>query len=600
MEYRREIDGLRTLAVLPVILFHAGFKAFSGGFVGVDVFFVISGYLITTSLLKEFEQGTFSIIDFYERRVRRILPALFVVMFVSLILGFFWLMPDEFKNFGQSIVATSLFSNNILLGLTSGYWDLASEFKPLLHTWSLGVEEHYYVIIPILLLASIKIGRSGVAFLLWGIFLSSFLYANWLVKISPTWAFYILPTRAWEISIGALTAFYLKKYPFIFKENRFSNILSFAGLMLILFSIFAFDKYIISPSWPILVPTIGAALILVFCNNNTVAFRILGNKIFVFFGLLSYSLYLWHQPVFAFLRIYFPDQLSSWEYLYLLPLIFLLSFLTWKYVETPFRSKLIGRKFVFLFSLCLSLFFIATGVFINNSYGVPSRVFASDISINDMDKRTYNERVFSYKKDKFSDRSLVNILIIGDSFARDFVNITLENFDISRAEIIYRNDLKQCVMPPFIEYNYKLYDAADVIVFASGNYESACVKNDIAYAENRGKKIFYIGTKHFGYNLNWLIHLDKSDRVNKYNNIPLNVVLSERDMASIIPRKNFISLLTPTSFEGKVPITDEFGRMLSTDRAHLTKYGAIFFGRKAVVGTTYADLFRVSESKLNY
>lgn len=139
MNYRREIDGLRALAVLPVILFHAGFETFSGGFVGVDVFFVISGYLITTIITSELEQGNFSIINFYERRARRIMPALFVVMLACYIAGYFLLMPDEFKNLGQSFVSTILFSNNILLAMTSGYWDLASEFKPLLHTWSLGV-----------------------------------------------------------------------------------------------------------------------------------------------------------------------------------------------------------------------------------------------------------------------------------------------------------------------------------------------------------------------------------------------------------------------------------------------------------------------------
>lgn len=156
MDYRREIDGLRAIAVVPVILFHAGFETFSGGFVGVDVFFVISGYLITTIIFSELQQGNFSIVNFYERRARRIMPALFIVMGASLVTAYFTLMPDEFKNFGQSLVATSLFLNNILLAMTSGYWDLASEFKPLLHTWSLGVEEQYYFLFPITLLLAWK------------------------------------------------------------------------------------------------------------------------------------------------------------------------------------------------------------------------------------------------------------------------------------------------------------------------------------------------------------------------------------------------------------------------------------------------------------
>lgn len=145
MHHRNEIDGLRALAVVPVLLFHAGFDTFSGGFVGVDIFFVISGYLITTIIIEDMEQKRFSIVNFYERRARRILPALFLVMLVCIPFSWFWMLPDPLENFGQAIVATTLFSNNILLYITSGYWELASEFKPLLHTWSLGVEEQYYV-----------------------------------------------------------------------------------------------------------------------------------------------------------------------------------------------------------------------------------------------------------------------------------------------------------------------------------------------------------------------------------------------------------------------------------------------------------------------
>jgi peptidoglycan/LPS O-acetylase OafA/YrhL len=152
MKYRPEIDGLRAIAVIPVILFHAGFSTFSGEFVGVDVFFVISGYLITTIILSEMEQGRFSIIGFYERRARRILPALFLVMLVSLPFAWFWLLPSDMQSFSQSLVAVSSFSSNILFWLTSGYWDTASELKPLLHTWSLAVEEQYYILFPLFLM----------------------------------------------------------------------------------------------------------------------------------------------------------------------------------------------------------------------------------------------------------------------------------------------------------------------------------------------------------------------------------------------------------------------------------------------------------------
>jgi peptidoglycan/LPS O-acetylase OafA/YrhL len=593
MDYRREIDGLRALAVLPVILFHAGFETFSGGFVGVDVFFVISGYLITSIILAELEQGNFSIIKFYERRARRILPALFVIMFFSLILGYFLLMPDEFKNLGQSFVATSLFSNNVLLGLTSGYWDLASEFKPLLHTWSLGVEEQYYVIVPVLLLVFWKIGKSSIVYLLWSIFLTSLLFAVWFVNISPKWSFYLLPTRAWEICIGALAAIYSIKYSESIEKFKYSGALSLLGLVLIIFSILVFDSTVLSPGLLLLIPTVGAVLLIIFCRHNSIAFSLLANRVTVFLGLLSYSLYLWHQPIFAFLRAYSDQHPSSFSFLALIPLVFLLSYITWKFVETPFRNKsIIGRNLVFFYSFLGTVVFVTIGLYLNKSYGMASRVFYDGVVVADMDKRIYNERAFAYKKEGFADKSITNLLIIGNSFGRDFTNITVENFDNNRVEIVYRDDLGQCIETKSSSKTRSLFNDADVIVYASGGYDKDCFSSDIYFANSRGKKIFYVGTKDFGYNLNWLIRLSKEQRKNQFNPIAESILVSDKEMSEAIPSEHFISLLGPTVVGGKIPVTDDMGRMLSTDRAHLTKYGALYFGKKAVAHTRYAEIFQ--------
>jgi peptidoglycan/LPS O-acetylase OafA/YrhL len=593
MEYRREIDGLRALAVLPVIMFHAGFETFSGGFVGVDVFFVISGYLITTIILAELQQEKFSIINFYERRARRILPALFLIMLSSFVFGFFLLMPDEFKNLGQSFVATSLFSNNILLGLTSGYWDLASEFKPLLHTWSLGVEEQYYVIVPVLLLIFWKIARGGIIYLLWLIFLGSLFFAVLLINISPKWSFYLLPTRAWEICIGALAAIYSTKYSRVIDDFKYSGSISLFGLILIILSILVFDSTVLSPGFLLLVPTMGAVLIITFCRPNSIAFSVLGNRVMVFLGLLSYSLYLWHQPIFAFLRAYSVEHPSSFSFLALIPLVFFLSYITWKFVESPFRNKsLISRNIIFFCSIIGTLVFVTIGLYLDKSYGMASRVFYDDVIVADMDKRIYNERAFAYKKEGFSDKSATNVLIIGNSFARDFTNITIENFDTSGAEIVYRDDLVQCIEGKSSSKSILLFNDADIIVYASGHYNKDCLLLDINFAKARGKKIFYVGIKDFGYNLNWLIRLDREQRVNKFNPIAEEILISDEEMRDIIPNEHFISLLGPTVVALKIPVTDDMGRMLSTDRSHLTKYGALYFGKKAVVNTRYADIFQ--------
>lgn len=594
MDYRREIDGLRALAVLPVILFHAGFETFSGGFVGVDVFFVISGYLITTIILAELEQGKFSIVNFYERRARRILPALFIVMVSSLLLGYFLLMPDEFKNLGQSFVATSLFSNNVLLGLTSGYWDLASEFKPLLHTWSLGVEEQYYVIVPFCCWCFGRLARAVLPIFMCSILVASLLFAVWFVNVSPKWAFYVLPTRAWEICIGALSAICLRNYQSVIKSFKYSSALSLLGLLLIVGSILIFDNTILSPGLLLLIPTVGAVLIITFCQPDSIAFKVLGSRAVVFLGLLSYSLYLWHQPIFAFLRAYSNEPPSTFNFLTLIPLVFLLSYLTWKFVETPFRDKFfVSRRLVFSYSVFGTLFFVIIGIYLNKSYGMASRVFNDGVVVADMDKRIYNERAFAYKKDNFADKSAINVLIIGNSFGRDFTNITVENFDVSRAEIVYRDDIKQCIDDQVMVMSHSLFIDADVIVYASGDYvDKDCYLKDIAFAKSSGKEIFYIGTKDFGYNLNWLIQLDKEQRKNQFNRIDHSIIISDKEMAATIPREHFISLLEPTVVANKIPITDEMGRMLSTDRAHLSKYGALFFGKKAVANTRYADLFQ--------
>ena len=190
MKYRAEIDGLRALAVLPVILFHAGFDWFSGGFIGVDVFFVISGYLITTILIKDIEDKRISTIAFYERRARRILPALFFVMLVCIPFAWMWMLPDALENFGQSLVSTSLFSNNLLLMVTSGYWDLASEYKPLMHTWSLAVEEQFYIIFPIFLIFTWRLGKNKVLWLIIFVSLISFTLSEYGWRLNSNTNFY--------------------------------------------------------------------------------------------------------------------------------------------------------------------------------------------------------------------------------------------------------------------------------------------------------------------------------------------------------------------------------------------------------------------------
>jgi peptidoglycan/LPS O-acetylase OafA/YrhL len=213
MNYRSEIDGLRAIAVLPVILFHAGFTIFSGGFVGVDIFFVISGYLITSIILHDLKNNKFSLINFYERRARRILPALFFVMFACLPFAWQWLLPEDMKRFSQSLVAVSFYASNFLFWITSNYFESASELKPLLHTWSLAVEEQYYLFFPLLLMFFWSYLKKYTAFVLVSLAVISLIVAQIGSNVAPTANYFLLHSRAWELLIGALAAYYLTQNP---------------------------------------------------------------------------------------------------------------------------------------------------------------------------------------------------------------------------------------------------------------------------------------------------------------------------------------------------------------------------------------------------
>lgn len=335
MQYRPEVDGLRAVAVLPVILFHAGLPRFSGGFVGVDVFFVISGYLITTLILEDLDAGRFSLLRFYDRRARRILPALFCVMLCSVPFAWMWLLPEDFRNFSQSLVATIFFSSNVLFWTESGYFSSASELKPLLHTWSLAVEEQYYILFPLTLLLIWRLGRRWIFPLLAMLCLASLVAGQWAAQGHPAAAFYLLPFRGWELLVGALTALFLRSDPLLRRGPRqFGSAL---GLGLICFAVLRFDGDTPVPGVWLLVPTLGTALVLVCARSDTAVGGLMRMRPLVGLGLISYSAYLWHQPVFAFAHHRSFTEPDTGTMLALAGLAVAMAALTWRFIEQPFR-----------------------------------------------------------------------------------------------------------------------------------------------------------------------------------------------------------------------------------------------------------------------
>lgn len=374
LRYRAEIDGLRAVAVIPVILFHAGYETVSGGFVGVDVFFVISGFLITSIIVREIADGSFSIVNFYERRARRILPALFFVMFVCIPISYLTLPPDLLENFGQSLIATTLSANNILILLTSGYWEAEAELKPLLHTWSLAVEEQYYLVFPLLVMLLYNRGTKVLSVFLCVIFIASLILSWHLTQVNPRLAFLMIFTRAWELMLGSLAALYLvrRSHPVGVAYQEF---LSAAGLCLILYAVFSFDYSNRMPGVWALLPTLGTFLIIFYANQGTIVHRLLSARPMVMIGLISYSAYLWHQPIFAFMRTE-----SIWydfnDYHFFIASIgsLLLGYVSWRYIEKPFRNRTrVSSRALSYSALGAACVLCAAGAFFHFTNGLPNR-----------------------------------------------------------------------------------------------------------------------------------------------------------------------------------------------------------------------------------
>jgi len=357
LKYRSEIDGLRALAVVPVILFHAGYELFSGGFIGVDVFFVISGYLITLLLVEDIENKRFSILHFYERRVRRILPALFFIMFICIPFAWMWMLPSQMLDFSQSLIAVSLFVSNILFWRESGYFDAHNEEKPLLHTWSLAVEEQFYILFPILIILAWRFGKNRVFWMIILMAAISLMLTEWGWRNKPVPNFYLAPSRAWELFAGAIVAFIVQK-----RGVQKNNSMALLGLGAILFSIFFYDKTIPFPSLYTIIPVIGVVFMLMYADKGTLVAKLLSNKVIVGIGLISYSAYLWHQPLLAFARIKYSGEPSKTLIASLVVGSIVLAYFSWRYIEKPFRSKnKIKSNRIWTFSLISLIIFIMFG-----------------------------------------------------------------------------------------------------------------------------------------------------------------------------------------------------------------------------------------------
>lgn len=339
--YRYDVDGLRAIAVLAVVLYHYKFDFLSGGFIGVDIFFVISGFVIAKSIFAELGEGSFTISNFYFKRVRRIIPALFVVYLLTSIFAAIILLPNDLISYSKSLIASATFVSNIFFWKSSAYFNPIAETQPLLHTWSLSVEEQYYLFAPLLfaLLHYLKLGKRVTIAVLVALFSCSLALSIAAVYTAPTAGFFLLPTRLWELLLGAVVAVQLSRDKV--RLGAFANsALSVVGLALIIFGLFTIQSGDPFPGWNALYPCVGTALIILggTTDRPPLVNRLLGTRIPVGIGKISYSLYLIHWPIIAFINYYVDGRLSSYAYSALILIAIIASYLSWRYIEQPFRS----------------------------------------------------------------------------------------------------------------------------------------------------------------------------------------------------------------------------------------------------------------------
>jgi peptidoglycan/LPS O-acetylase OafA/YrhL len=364
--YRPELDGMRALAVIAVICFHGGWTFFSGGFLGVDIFFVLSGYLIGSILLKESEVGPIAVGAFLERRFRRILPALVVLCFICIIPSWFYLPPSDFKGYTESVLGNALSVTNYYFLAKSDYFDQASAMKPLLHTWSLSVEIQFYLFASFCVWISRKFKFNSVpSVAVVFIVLSLSLFMGLLLKY-PNVAFYIFPARLWEFVVGILAALVIQRELTFFRHLRLLNLISGAGMLLILLPLLAFKNMAVGQSLATFLVVLGTALVIVFATPITIVSRLLSFSVLVNIGLISYSLYLIHNPIQTFGRFAGLTH-SFWVDLCLFAAMLLSAYLSWRYVENPFRNR--SRVTSKHFKICCGFGFVfAVGLFALSKY----------------------------------------------------------------------------------------------------------------------------------------------------------------------------------------------------------------------------------------
>lgn len=642
LTYRTEIDGLRAIAVLGVIFYHAGFlHLVPGGYVGVDIFFVISGYLITSLIESEIKRKTFSLRHFYERRCRRILPALFFVLFINSIVAYCYMLSYQLKQFGESLIAVIFFSSNVLFWWKDdGYFARLTELNPLVHTWSLAVEEQFYILFPLCYYIFSQ-NRFQLRYFFIGVGLISFFLAQlgghlrtshssteFSLFSQHPWATFYLPIgRLWELLMGTFVALYIQSNtPSKTSYRKSSEVFSIIGLMLILFAIVFLDHRVIPPFPNVftLIPTFGTLLILLFGTKDTSTGRFLSLPLLRWIGLISYSAYLWHQPLLVFLRLRSTTTLSTSNIICALIVVFLLAIFSYHFIETPFRNRnsfTQKQTFRMAFSIALILFLMALILIrIGN-------LRTSDINEDENSYVAKSMRKTREQNQTFSNRSsnkTRKFLLIGDSFAQDFYNMIFENEYLTNDEIRLHLIHTKCQLQINLDdrfhsiveqHQQKCIDMKDMInivpLIRQAKIIIMAIHWDLTSAKRlpsiirllkirKDQRLFIVGAKNFG-RINPNVYFDKTetDRIHQRQSPDREALQVNQILEKTIDSSMFINMqqLICDESNNTCPLFTPNGKLISYDGTHLTRDGARHVGKILFSHSPLNHLLIVSNEK---
>ena len=564
------LDFLKGIAIIAVILYHSGL--FTYGYLGVEIFLVVGGYLTTKGILHSYDRGDFSYWNFFVKRLLRLWPIVLLVSLVAFICGYFWMLPDNFKNTCETVVGTSSFFNNFVQYVTSGdYWDASNDFKPLMHTWYIGLMFQFYVLYPILFMACHALTKNWKKSVLWTlsvVFVGSLLLYV-LPSLSDANKFYLLPARLFEFAAGGLIAVIYDKNKETVARNRSAwyGVLIGSLVLLILLSI---NCNLDAKQYRLLIAVGFTTLLVVMSTKRSEEIPNLNIPAITTLGMASYSLYLWHQPILAFYRYVVNDQFTVWSYLIVLSASFVIGLLSYYYIEQPISKHVVTKRLkALLLSAC---FLLALGLIIISAYYYKRHGIVRDVpelgittAHTDFECQTYNERNFAYDKD-FPKNGKKNILVLGDSFGRDWVNILRESGIDSIMNISYHKDSDNIVQ--------KRIDAADYIFVA----ENGPFDKFYKYLPAMMSKCFYrVGHKHFGI-CNGVFYNHRRDADYYHQTFAYDTKLNKEEQQ--IFKDHYIDLMSLIVLKnGRYPVFTPDHKFYSHDCIHVTEAGARNFAK---------------------